>query len=372
MAKSLRHWLNDPALLFKASPQSHLAVSLTTNVSTSQHSTSEQILTQAIADWQADGIITPQQAEAMRRTLPGNSQPRQQLARYFVIIAVSAALLACGAFFLDEKLLERLRKAFLLANATIAIGAGALAALLLWYARTRRRRVAPATYELYLLPAAVALLIALVYACKDWPADAHAVYLTGFCAVAYGALAVAFSSRLLWGCAVLALCGWFGQFSEAYSHNGLFLGMGYPARYALFGVVLLGVSEAQRRVARLQPARRITWHVGILACFTGLWGLSVFGNFADLDAWQAVRQAVMLPYAIVTGLLLGGALYAGIRRDDRPLRDYALAFLLLHLYTRYFEYFWDGMSKGLFFLVLAASFGALAWWLMRRARTTQP
>jgi len=34
----------------------------------------------------------------------------------------------------------------------------------------------------------------------------------------------------------------------------------------------------------------------------------------------------------------------------------ALLFLLLNLYTRYFEYFWDVTNKGIFFTILALSF----------------
>ena len=37
------------------------------------------------------------------------------------------------------------------------------------------------------------------------------------------------------------------------------------------------------------------------------------------------------------------------------LRLFGISFLAINLYTRYFEFFWDGLHKVVFFLVLAAS-----------------
>ncbi len=38
------------------------------------------------------------------------------------------------------------------------------------------------------------------------------------------------------------------------------------------------------------------------------------------------------------------------------LRDMVLLFLILNLYTRYFEYLWDVTNKGIFFAIMALSF----------------
>jgi len=43
----------------------------------------------------------------------------------------------------------------------------------------------------------------------------------------------------------------------------------------------------------------------------------------------------------------------------------------VNLYTRYFEYFWDGMNKGLFFLILAIAFGFTGWFLDRKTKSLQ-
>ncbi len=41
------------------------------------------------------------------------------------------------------------------------------------------------------------------------------------------------------------------------------------------------------------------------------------------------------------------------------LRGYGLVFLLLNLYTRFFEYFWSSLNKGVFFLLLGVTFWIL-------------
>lgn len=328
------------------------------------------ILRQAIDEWLAAGVISEHQAEQMRLSIGKPASQRQQLAQYFFIIAVSSALLAFGALFLDEKILEKLRQSFLLSNYTIALGAAALAAICFWYTRRRRAAISETTYEVYLLAGGLCSLVALTYLCKEIGPGRGYTFFTGLCTIVFCALSLAFRSRVLWICALLALMGWFGAFSTVFSHNNLYLGLNYPTRFAVFGAILIFLSGLMKTKKRLQPMQAITYHLSILICFTGLWGVSVFGNFSSLDAWQAVRQTQMLPYAIITGLLLGGTLYYGIRRNDAPLRDYSILFLLLHLYTRYFEYFWDAMNKGLFFLFLAVSFGLLARWLSKSRQGT--
>src|ERR1043165_3946855 len=325
----------------------------------------QKILRRAIDEWLASETISAEQAETMRASIGVKQSQRQRLAQYFFIIAVSSALLAFGALFLDEKILEKLRRSFLLSNYTIAIGSAVLAAISFWYANRKKGEISATSYEVYLLPGGLCTLVALTYLCKEIGSGPSYTFFTGLCTIIFCVLSGAFRSRVLWICCLLALMGWFGAFSTVHAHNNLFLGLNYPARFSVFGILVMGLTWVEARIERLSPMRTITYHLGILICFTGLWGVSVFGNFGTLSEWQAVRQARMLPYAIITGLVLAGTLYAGIRRNDAALRDYSILFLLLHLYTRYFEYFWDSLNKGLFFLFLAVSFGLLARWLAK-------
>lgn len=326
----------------------------------------QETLLNAIEDWKASGLVNDELAQKLKATVVIKKSERQQLAGYFFIIAVSCALLAFGALFLDEKLLQKLQRTFLLQNITIAIGSAILSAVCYWQAVKRRPRIDQSTFEIYLIPGALTTLISLVYFCKDFGnGTAYSIFL-GMAALLFFSLSYWLRSTVLWVCFLLSAMGWYGAFSTAFSHDNLFLGMNYPVRYTLFGALLLALAYAQRSIRRLAGMQYITLQAGLLVFLTGLWGVSVFGNYGHLDEWQAVRQTKVLGYAICSALITGGILYFGIRKDVRPARDYGILFLLLNLYTRYFEYFWEALNKGLSFLILALSFGILGWWLSRR------
>jgi hypothetical protein len=44
-------------------------------------------------------------------------------------------------------------------------------------------------------------------------------------------------------------------------------------------------------------------------------------------------------------------------------RGFGITFIFINLYTRFFEYFWEGTHKAIFFAILAISF----WYLGSRA-----
>jgi uncharacterized membrane protein YfhO len=57
------------------------------------------------------------------------------------------------------------------------------------------------------------------------------------------------------------------------------------------------------------------------------------------------------------------AIVYGLKHDDATSRGFGITFLFINLYTKYFEFFWNGMHKAIFFILLAASF----WWIGRHA-----
>jgi len=178
----------------------------------------------------------------------------------------------------------------------------------------------------------------------------------------YGLVGILLPSSINWYLALGTLAVWFGT-ETAYRSNweDYFFGMNYPLRYLLFGVLLLGMYSLLNTLKLSEKFVKSTYVVGLLSLFSSFWMLSIFGNYSDLEAWSQVAQHRFIYWALLLALASGLAIWYGLRQQDRILRDIGIVFLLLNIYTRYFEYFWDSLHKVIFFSIMAISF-----WLIGR------
>ncbi|MCH5597317.1 hypothetical protein [Niabella ginsengisoli] len=174
----------------------------------------------------------------------------------------------------------------------------------------------------------------------------------------YGLLAIYLDSKILWVCALLALItswatqtyAWSGDATHSY-----FLGMNYPLRMAFFGGLLITCAAVLQRFHQTKTFYNLTWYSSwIFFLLSGLF-LSVSGNLS-YDVWSAIKQGKLFMWALSYTILLIAVLLYAVKKKDDTLRDIAIIFFLLNIYTRYFEYFWDRTNKGLFFALLALSF----------------
>lgn len=328
-----------------------------------------KVLQQALIEWQDTGKLSKEQATELKKTIVFKQNERQQVAQYFFFIALFCTLLAFGALFLNEKLLERLKHYLSWNDIAIAAIAALLAIVWLWYTGRKRSHISPAVYEIYMVLGGLAILTSLIYTCKYLGIDQT---YTAFLSIALPTLLIVSTymrSSALWiGAIVTSVC-WYSSFTVWLSANNLFLGMNYPMRYTLFGLLILGISLLQPKIKPLAFSARITYTAGLVLLFTGLWFVSIFGNFNSITAWQHVRQVHVVPYAVFFALASGLSFYLGIKYKDELARDFGILFLLINLYTRYFEYFWDAMNKGIFFIILAVTFGVLGRWLEKKKRS---
>ena len=185
-------------------------------------------------------------------------------------------------------------------------------------------------------------------------------------AVVYGAIGLALNSKLIWTFSLLSLGAWFGAETGYMSGWGAYyLGMSYPMRFVLFGGALtLGslLMVARPRLAELFGVTRV---VGLLYFFIALWIMSIFGNYQGYSDWHRANPLALLQWSIYFAVAAGAAIYLGVKNDDGVLRGFGLTFLGINLYTKFFEYFWDGLHKALFFAILGLSF----WLLGSRAES---
>jgi hypothetical protein len=176
----------------------------------------------------------------------------------------------------------------------------------------------------------------------------------------YGVLGLLLSSKLIWVFSLLSLGSWFGAETGYVSGWGAYyLGMNYPLRFVLFGIVLTGAGFWFRKIRRLEGFSQPTYVLGLLNLFISLWILSIFGNYGDMSSWYSSRQIELLHWGLLFALAAIAAIAYGLKYDDYTSRAFGITFLFINLYTKYFEFFWDETHKAIFFLILAASFWLL-------------
>jgi len=326
------------------------------------------LLHRALEEWEQSGKITPGQAADLKNTITTKQNDRQQIAQYFFFTALFCMLLAFGAIFLNEKLLEKIKAYFSWSDLVIAVITALLSVLWFWYIGRKRNQLSEIAYEIYMVLGGLAVLTSMVYFCKELGMDKTYTALLGISLPLLVIISILLRSKALWIGAIITAVGWFGSFSTLMSTDNLFLGMNYPVRFTVFGLVVLIIAFVQSHIRLIMFTQRITYLTGMLIFFSGLWGVSIFGNYNTLAQWHLVRQVHVLAYSIVFGIASVISFYCGIRFKDEPARDFGVLFLLINLYTRYFEYFWDSMNKGIFFLILAITFGFVGWFLERKSK----
>lgn len=182
------------------------------------------------------------------------------------------------------------------------------------------------------------------------------IFLMG--SVVYGAIAIIFASRNIW---ILALClagcwflnqTWGNIWWEEYSVIYL------NVRFALLGCALAvaGIFPVFR--GRLGNLRNTTHALGLFYLFIALWILSVSGDVSDPKKTEA-SQMELLIWSLILAVAAIAVIYHGLKYENGISRGFGLTFLLINIYTRFFEYFWDSIHKAIFFAILGVSF----WWL---------
>lgn len=322
-----------------------------------------QLLQKAIRTWESTSLITPEQANQLKDSWRIREADVQAVTLYIFIAAISCALMAFGTLVLDEKWIEVLRLKFSLTDGIIATLFAGLSVFLCLhgYRRQQKHPEYSLNREVYWLLPILSIGVSVVYLGKTL------LYLNGnygafwlLATLCYGVLALLLSSRLLWATTLLCLIPAYVKLTYYISAGkSYFLGMNLPCRMILLAVIMLGLHWLFRNNRYYKQVRYATWSGSWLLLFISGWMISIFGNTASWEQWQQVRQVQLLWWVALFTIFCIAALLWGIKTHDTTVRDTAVLFLLLDMYTRYFEYLWDRTHKGLFFGILAVSF----WWL---------
>lgn len=316
------------------------------------------------------GLLGPEQVERLAARYPTTPWDVLVLVRWLTILGGVTA--GVGAVVLANEWVNALR----LGEAGLVAATAGLVWLGRWLPRAKGLEKTGAALELvagFALQGLTTLLaIDFSTGSNNWPA------LVGVQAALLAALAYALGNRLVLIHAGVCFFIFFGGETGYVSGWGAYwLKMTYPVRFLAAGLVFLGVAWAHATrlggavpaLARFQSFARVYAHLGLLVMHLALWFLAVFGYFEERVRWddtQGERVAFSVAWAVVSvaSLWLAGTL------GQRVLRSYGLTFLVINLYTFYFQ-FVVAHSAEAWWLHLLLVGGTLVWlgfWLERQLR----
>lgn len=322
-------------------------------------------LNSTINHWQSNGIVNTETAEQLKNSYDVKEFDWRRLAQYSFWVALACGLIAFASLVIDDDVLDLLARISDTPDIIISVISAGLAAWF-YYRGQKSKDLFPekifsneATISVGVLFTASS--IAFLGKALD-NGSGHFSILFLLSVFVYGYLALKFKSQVVWAFALISLGSWFGTetgYQTAWSDY--FLRMNYPLRFVFFGAFLTFAGFNLHRIKTLEIFRTATYIIGLLYLFVSLWLLSIFGNFGNLEDWFNIKQTDIFYYGIISALVSAGFIIYGLKRKDEIAREFGITFLLINIYTRYFEYLWDRTDKAIFFGILAISF-----WLIGR------
>ena len=314
----------------------------------------------------ARGILTWEQALKLKDRYPVEPRGLGVLVTLFAAIGAASALAGAGVLMKEQviALYNFLRERvnwYLAAEGSLLL---VFASLLLQGSRLKALRPGPRLGEWLELAGAVALhglvtVMAKHYATGsgNWPAT------LGLAAGLTLPLAYALRNRLILWYALALFFFFFGAETGYVSGWGAYyLGMTYPVRFLGIGLLTLGAAWAHGMLVRgrLSTFSRVYAHYGLLLVNLSLWFLSLFGYFEDGNVRWSGTQPERLLFSGLWAITAVASLFAGAKTGLKLLRGYGLTFLIINLYTFYFQ-FVAFNSGALWFIHLLVIGGSMLW-----------
>lgn len=319
-----------------------------------------EFLNHTIRHWKDEGLLDEPTSEKLLQSYDIKQFDWRRLAQYSFWIALACGLIAFASLVVDDALLELLARLSDTPDMLISVLSAILAAYFYYLGQKRKTNFPERVFsnEAILFIGVLFTATAIAFLGKVLDNGARHFSLLFLLSVfIYGILAFRFKSQLIWAFSLISLGSWFGTETGYQTQWGdYFLKMNYPLRFVFFGAFLTGVAWFIAKSKRFGLFKNLTYIIGLFYLFVSLWLLSIFGNFGNMEDWLKVRQLNLFYWAILSGLIALATLFYGLKRKDSIAREFGISFLLINIYTRYFEYFWDLSNKAIFFSILAISF----------------
>jgi uncharacterized membrane protein len=162
------------------------------------------------------------------------------------------------------------------------------------------------------------------------------------------ALSYVSGNAFLLALAVLLTYHWVGSFTGMWGRAVYTFSIEDPRMMALAAMLgtAVGLWQARQPGIHSQPFARVYQSLGLLYFNMSLlilpWSVEVHDS-ADFHLQTA--------YVILGGLAAIGQIVLGARLQSSLFTGFGLTFAGIHLFTRYYEHFWNSLDKGLFFLI---------------------
>jgi hypothetical protein len=318
-----------------------------------------KLVTKVIDTWKNDGVISEEESRKLNGSIEISKFDWKRLAKYSFWIAGITLAISIFALLLDDAIMELLRQLFRLPTMIKAVFLTIIAAALYFWGFTRKQTKPEKKFsnEFILFVGAIITGAAIVFFGMALDTGSkHFTILILMASVVYLLIGGLFPSAPVWVLGLISLGSWFGTETGYVSGWGAyFLGMNYPARFVLFGALIIAASLLLGK-SKLMHLSKSTLIMGLLNLFLALWIMSIFGNYGDMTSWHEASITERFIWSLIFGVCAIGSIVWGLKNDDGITRGFGITFLFINLYTKYFEYFWNVSHKAIFFAVLAVSF----------------
>ena len=324
-----------------------------------------EVLNRAITHWENDGLLNYEQANSLRQSIMVKGFDWMRLAKYSFWIALFCGLVAVGSLLINDSILTFIRSLYNIPDFVLCIIASIAAFLSFyfghyWSIKHPEKVFSNQTFIFFGISFTAVAIIFLGKTFDNHSGHFSLLILLG--SIIYGVLAFRLQSRFIWIFTLIALGCWYGA-ETGYQTNWAyyFLGMNYPLRFFVFGFLIVCFCFLLNNKKWFNPFSELTYIAGLVYFFLALWILSLIGNLDNLDTWWHIKQ-INLIYWSIFALTIGiGTLIYGLKSGDAIAREFGITFVLILIYTKYFEFLWIPTNKALFFSILALSF-----WLIGR------
>ncbi|HOS93930.1 MAG TPA: hypothetical protein PLQ54_11495 [Armatimonadota bacterium] len=278
-------------------------------------------------------ILTPGQSAPLKERYPTTPWDILPLVRIFTVLGVLTAM--TGTVILVKDMLDF----WLLSELGLLGTVVGFIALGRWLKLSKGMPLLGESLELAggMALQGLTIVLAIHYSTgsKNWPS------LVGVDAALLVGLAYALANPLVLWYACANLFFFLGAETGYLSDWGAYyLGMTYPVRYLAIAVVTLGLAYVHAVGLRGRWVRfsRVYAHYGLLIANMAMWFMSLFGYYEDIDQIWSGRGSERLVFSILWFGLSVLSMVVSSKTGWKLLRKYAFTFLVINLYTFYFQF----------------------------------